>query len=102
MSNVFISLGAAGDPPRWLELIGDFFPLKHFASAFGEAMSPFSSAPAFEWGHMAVMGAWLAAAALVAARRFRWSPAGSRPSKTKARDPIRGSGPAAPEPAAIG
>ena len=64
VSNVFISLGAAGDPPRWLEVIGDFFPLKHFAFAFGEAMSPFSSAPAFEWAHLAVMGVWLAAAAL--------------------------------------
>lgn len=78
VSNVFISLGAAGDPPRWLEVVGDFFPLKHFATAFGEAMSPFSSAPAFEWGHLAVMGAWLAAAALVAARRFRWAPAGTQ------------------------
>ena len=96
VSNVFISLGAAGDPPRWLEVIGDFFPLKHFASAFGEAMSPFSSAPAFEWGHMAVMGVWLAAAALVAARRFRWEPAGARPSKKTKAVPSADPGPPRP------
>ncbi len=74
VSNVFVSLGVGGDPPRWLEVIGDIFPLKHFAAAFGEAMSPFSDAPAFEWGHLAVMGGWLVAAGLVAVRMFRWEP----------------------------
>lgn len=75
VSDVFISLGDDSETPRWLQLVGDIFPLKHYATAFGEAMSPFSEAPAFEWGHLAVMSAWLVLGAVIATRRFRWEPA---------------------------
>ena len=72
ISNVFVSFGS--DSPRWLEIIGDIFPLKHFAVSFAEAMNPFSDAPAFEWDNLAVMVIWSAGGAIVALRRFRWEP----------------------------
>lgn len=71
-SNVFIPLQ---DPPVWLNLIGDLFPLKPFAVAFSEAMSPFSEAPAIAWDRLGALAAWTAIGALVAWRRFRWEPA---------------------------
>jgi len=74
VSQVFISLGESRDVPGWLELVGNIFPLKHFALAFGEAFSPFSDAPAFEWGHLAVMAIWAGIGALVAWRKFGWDP----------------------------
>ena len=45
VSNVFVSF--EGEAPAWLLLVGDTFPLRHFVISFGEAMSPFSEAPAF-------------------------------------------------------
>lgn len=84
VSNVFISLGSENDSPRWLQIVGDVFPLKHYVRAFGSAMSPFSEAPAIEWDHLAVMGAWLVVGAVVATRRFRWDPAPeSSPSRRR-------------------
>ena len=71
LSNVFVPLE---DPPSWLNLIGDIFPLKPFAVAFTEAMSPFSDAPVFEWDRLLVLMAWTLLGAFVAARRFRWEP----------------------------
>ena len=72
ISNIFVPFGS--EAPGWLELIGDIFPLKHFALAFGEAMNPFSEAPAIEWHRLGVMLAWLAVGAAVAAWRFSWGP----------------------------
>ncbi len=72
ISNIFVSFGH--DTPAWLEFLGDVFPLKHFGLAFGEAMNPFSEAPAFEWHRLGVMLLWLVAGAAVAAWRFSWVP----------------------------
>ena len=72
VSNIFVPFGS--DTPGWLELIGDIFPLKHFGLAFGEAMNPFSDAPAFEWHRLGVLLLWLAFGAAVAAWRFQWEP----------------------------
>ncbi len=74
VSQVFISLGESRDVPGWLNLVGNIFPLKHFALSFGQAMSPFSKAPAFEWGHLGVMAIWAAIGGLVAWRKFGWDP----------------------------
>ena len=71
MSNVFVPLE---DPPQWLTVIGDVFPLKPFAVAFTEAMSPFTTAPAFAWDRIGVMLAWTVIGVIVAVRRFRWEP----------------------------
>ena len=72
VSNIFIPFGS--ETPRWLEVIGDIFPLKHFGLAFGEAMNPLSEAPAVEWPRLGVLVLWLAVGAAVAAWRFTWDP----------------------------
>ena len=73
VSNVFVSF--EGEAPAWLLLVGDAFPLRHFVISFGEAMSPFSDAPAFLPERLGVLALWTVAGALLAWRRFRWEPA---------------------------
>ncbi len=78
-SNVFVPLE---DPPVWLSLLGDAFPLKPFAVAFTEALSPFSEAPGIAWDRLGALAAWTALGALVAWRHFRWEPVpGAAPSR---------------------
>ncbi len=72
VSSVFVSF--ENDAPAWLELVGDLFPLRHFALSFGEAMSPSSDAPAFVWERLAVLGLWALLGAVVVWRKFRWEP----------------------------
>ncbi len=72
ISNVFVSFG--DDPPQWLEILGDIFPLKHFAIAFSESMNPWSASPAIEWDHLGIQAAWLVFGAIVALKTFRWEP----------------------------
>lgn len=85
VSNVFIPLD---DPPRWLELVGDFFPLKPFVVAFQDAFNPFVDAPAIAWGRLAWVAVWGAIGAAVAVTSFRWEPSvegGSRRRRRRAR-----------------
>ena len=62
------------EPPRWLELVGDAFPLKPFVNSFQDCFNPFVDAPAFNWGNLAFITAWGIAGAAVAVWRFRWEP----------------------------
>lgn len=71
VSDVFIPLD---DPPKWLDVIGDIFPLKPFVNAFQNTLNPFVDAPAFSWSKLAVVAAWGVGGALVAARTFTWEP----------------------------
>ncbi len=71
VSNVFIALE---DPPRWLEVLGDVFPLKPFVVAFQDAFNPLVDAPAFAWGKLGWIALWGVAGAVVAVTRFRWEP----------------------------
>ncbi|MEZ5165270.1 MAG: ABC transporter permease [Acidimicrobiales bacterium] len=73
VSNVFISF--EGEAPRWLTFVGDLFPLRHFALAYGEAMSPFSDPPALAWDRLGVIALWGVVGALIAWRKFSWEPA---------------------------
>ena len=83
ISDVFIPLE---DPPRWLEIIGDVFPLKPFVNAFQNTLNPFVDAPAFSWSKLAVVAAWGVAGALVATRTFSWEPAtGARRARRRDR-----------------
>lgn len=77
VSDVFIPLD---DPPAWLTWAGDILPLKPFAVAFTEAMSPFSAAPGFSWGRIGVLAAWTAVGLVVASKKFRWEPIPATPS----------------------
>ncbi|AXY54704.1 ABC transporter permease [Rhodococcus ruber] len=61
-----------GDTPGWMQTVGSAFPLKHFSNSLAAALDP--SGPRILWGAIAVMAAWLVAAALVATRTFRWGP----------------------------
>ncbi len=71
VSGIFIPLD---DAPRWLLILGDVFPLKHFAEPFGAAFNPFHSGRVLGWEDLAVMGAWLVAGLIVTTRFFRWDP----------------------------
>ncbi len=71
VSDVFIPLD---DPPRWLEIIGDIFPLKPFVNAFQNTLNPLVDAPAFSWSKLAMVAAWGVGGALLATRTFTWEP----------------------------
>ncbi len=71
VSDVFIPLD---DPPRWLDLIGDVFPLKPFVNAFQNTLNPFVDAPGFSWSKLAVVAAWGIVGAVLATRFFSWEP----------------------------
>lgn len=91
VSEVFI---LASDPPRWLSLVGDLLPLKHFVRAFQASFSPAVTDPGFRWGHIAVMTAWGIGGAILSVRYFRWDPKGgdggprSRRRRTTAGDAV--------------
>ena len=72
VSDVFIPLD---DPPRWLELVGDVFPLKPFVNAFQNTLNPFVEAPGLSWSKLAVVAAWGIGGALLATKTFSWEPA---------------------------
>lgn len=71
ISNVFIQID---DPPAWLDIAGDIFPVKHFADALGTVFNPYTSGTGFEWGDLAVIAAWGVFGAIVALRFFTWEP----------------------------
>ena len=62
------------DLPRWLDLIGWFFPLRHLVNALGDATNPYLSGSGFYADHLAVMALWALAGALVAVRRLSLEP----------------------------
>jgi ABC-2 type transport system permease protein len=82
VSNIFIRLD---DPPRWIEILGNAFPLKAFAEAFQACFTPYVEAPAFQWDKLAFIAAWGVVGAIVALRRFTWEPSGSAPRARRAR-----------------
>jgi ABC-2 type transport system permease protein len=81
VSNVFIPLE---DPPKWLETIGDIFPLKPFVLSFQDTLNPLVSAPAFNWDKLALVALWGVVGAIVAIRHFKWeSGPGTTPSRRR-------------------
>jgi len=71
VSDVFI---AADDPPRWMVVLGNAFPLKPFANSFQAVFNPNVDAPGFEWAKLAFIAAWGVVGAVVALRWFKWEP----------------------------
>jgi ABC-2 type transport system permease protein len=71
ISDVFVRLD---DPPKWLAILGDIFPVKHLSEASQAAFSPFETGAGFEWLDLAIVAAWGLAGALIAARFFSWYP----------------------------
>lgn len=82
VSNIFIQVD---DAPRWIEVIGEIFPLKAFAQAFQDCFTPFVEAPAFNWASLAFIAAWGALGLVVAITRFSWEPSGSAPRGRRSR-----------------
>lgn len=76
VSDVFV---VVNDPPRWLEVLGNVFPLKPFVNAFQDCFTPFVEAPAFSPGRLAFVAAWGAVGLLIAVKKFRWEPSGAAP-----------------------
>ena len=81
LSDIFIPLE---DAPSWLLVVGDVFPLKHFAAMFGRAFTPPEAAafmdagPVLAWDRFAVMAAWLLAGIFITMVFFRWEPRGGK------------------------
>ena len=82
VSDVFI---AVEDPPRWLEVLGNVFPLKPFVNAFQDCFTPFVDAPGFSPGRLAFVAAWGAVGFVVAVTKFTWEPSGAAPRGRRAR-----------------
>ena len=82
VSSIFIQVD---DPPRWIEVLGNIFPLKPFAEAFQDCFIPFVEAPAFNWANLAFIAAWGAFGLVVALTRFTWEPSGSAPRGRRSR-----------------
>lgn len=72
ISGVFVPTDAL---PGWLQGVGAAFPVEHLAGALHASFAPGAGA-APSWGDLLVLAAWGLAGALVAVRRFRWTPAG--------------------------
>jgi ABC-2 type transport system permease protein len=81
VSNIFIPLE---DPPRWLEAVGNFFPLKPFAVSFQDTLNPLVPSPGFNWDKLAWVALWGLAGAVVAVRFFKWeSSTGGRSTRAR-------------------
>jgi ABC-2 type transport system permease protein len=86
VSSVFYPMQGA---PQWLQAIGNFFPVKHFAVALEATFNPFVSGSGFQWRHLAVLLLWGAAGVVVAVRRFQWEPRVSEPGAVRRRGRAR-------------
>jgi len=82
VSDVFIPLE---DPPRWLDLIGNIFPLKPFVNSFQNTLNPMVDAPGFTCDKMVVVIAWGVVGVVVARSSFTWEPSASGSRRDKRR-----------------
>jgi ABC-2 type transport system permease protein len=72
ISGVFIPVD---DAPRWMQIAGDIFPVKHFLTATLDSFIPASSsATGWRPGDLLIVLAWGTAGLVFAAWRFRWEP----------------------------
>jgi ABC-2 type transport system permease protein len=70
LSGIFIPLGE--DAPTWMKVIGDVFPVKHFAKAM---LGSFYGPPfPFEWSDVLVVAVWGVVGLALAIRFFSWEP----------------------------
>jgi ABC-2 type transport system permease protein len=60
--------------PDWLQQVAGVFPLVHLTDALQHAW--LQGGAEIAWGDLGIMALWAAAAGVIAARRFRWLPAG--------------------------
>jgi ABC-2 type transport system permease protein len=72
ISDIFVPLGQ--DPPAWIDLLGNIFPVKHLAEACLTAFNPYETGWGFEWWDLAIIAIWGVIGAAVAVRWFTWEP----------------------------
>jgi ABC-2 type transport system permease protein len=83
LSGIFIPLGR--NPPTWITVIGDVFPVKHFADAMrsgflgsiferAHTANPAVPATTFAWSDVLVVAAWGLAGLILASVFFSWEP----------------------------
>jgi ABC-2 type transport system permease protein len=79
LSGIFIPLGAAA--PTWITVVGNVFPVKHFADAMraaylGNVTLQGTSIRAFpfDWSDLVVVAVWGLAGLILASRYFSWEP----------------------------
>lgn len=75
------------DPPEWMEVAGNFFPLKHFAGAFRDAFDPTLTGTQFHWPELGYLALWGVVAAILAIRLFKWEPSGGSAERRGRRRP---------------
>lgn len=71
ISNVFIRIT---DPPVWMDVLANLFPVRHFADAMLGIYDPTGVGSGFAPADLAVLAVWAIGAVLVAARFFTWEP----------------------------
>ena len=69
LSGIFIPLGP--DAPEWMKVIGNVFPVKHFAESM---LGSFVGVPPFEWADVLIVAGWGLAGLVAAIRFFSWEP----------------------------
>lgn len=82
VSDVFI---VVDEPPRWLDVVGNIFPLKPFVNSFQNTLNPFVEAPGFTWDKLGFVLLWGVAGAVLATRTFSWEPTVSGSTRDKRR-----------------
>lgn len=70
---LFISF-ARDNAPQWIRGFADLLPIRHYLEAMLSSFHALDGGSGFAWGHLAVVGAWGLAGALLTARYFRWEP----------------------------
>jgi len=68
LSDIFIPLG--DDPPTWVNVVGQVFPVRHFS----EAMQAGFIGTEFQWSDVLVVALWGVAGLVLAASFFSWEP----------------------------
>jgi ABC-2 type transport system permease protein len=70
LSGIFIPLTTS--TPEWMKVLGDIFPVKHFAEAM--LVSFYGPEAFFEWSDVLIVAAWGVVGLVAATRFFSWEP----------------------------
>jgi ABC-2 type transport system permease protein len=70
--------GVGAEPPRVLDVVTWWFPLRHFSAAFGDLFLPDAVGASFGWAHLGVLALWTLAGVSVAVWGFRRAPQADR------------------------
>lgn len=84
--------------PRWLDVVGWCFPLRHLVNALGDATNPFLTGSGFSARHLGVMAVWGLGGAMIAVRRLSVEPRRTPTTRSPARTLAAVAGPTTPAP----